>query len=142
MRFGKNSTLSNLLTKRGPSSAVNASLTGMAAVSNFGDNVNWTGSILGANKIQWRSCRWTCALRDSNSDTLWIYRHAKLHHMSSDVSPSSQCQLSLLTTTLQVNRTRLDLDDWPGNPARAARRFILNGRRKRSEVLGCQPLSL
>jgi alpha-glucuronidase len=47
LRLGKNSTLSNLLSKRGPFSAVNASFTGMAAVSNFGDNVNWTGSILG-----------------------------------------------------------------------------------------------
>ena len=50
LRFGKNSTLSNLLTKRGPFSVLNASLTGMAAVSNFGDNVNWTGSILGPHK--------------------------------------------------------------------------------------------
>eukprot|EP01044_Picomonas_judraskeda_P022402 COSAG03_NODE_5566_length_1218_cov_1.819482_1_plen_96_part_00 len=50
LRVGKNSTLSNLLTKRGPFSSINASLTGMAAVSNFGDNVNWTGSILGTHR--------------------------------------------------------------------------------------------
>ena len=46
LRLGPNSTVANLLARRGPFKARNSSLTGLAAVSNLGDNNNWTGSVL------------------------------------------------------------------------------------------------
>ena len=47
MRHGANSTLRDLLSRSGAFAHANVSISGMAAVSNVGNNGNLTGSILG-----------------------------------------------------------------------------------------------
>jgi alpha-glucuronidase len=71
-RHGKNSTLRDLLSRRGVFFGANVTISGMAAVSNLGDNHNLTGSILGqANTYGFGRLAWDPTLSSPAVNREW-----------------------------------------------------------------------